>query len=97
MNLHETLPETLVSPQSELDQYVQAFELALSYDGQTELTAFLPEPGHPLRREVMRELIRVDLEFAWRNGRKKRLEEYAASCAEVFHDPASLLQPADNF
>jgi serine/threonine protein kinase/Tfp pilus assembly protein PilF len=89
-DLLDGLPRTLFTPHSELDQFVEAFELALERGDCAQPAAFLPEPGHPLYRDVLRELIRVDLEFSWQHGRKKLLEEYTASCPQAFSDPSVL-------
>ena len=39
---------------------------------------------------VLRELVRIDLEFNWAGGRRKSLEEYQASFPELFRDRESL-------
>jgi serine/threonine protein kinase/Tfp pilus assembly protein PilF len=90
----EVLPQTLLAPQSELDQFIEAFEAALQGGDSVELTGFLPEPADPLYRDVLRELIRVDLEFSWRHGRRKLLEEYAAACPQAFLHRPTLLEIA---
>ena len=48
----------------ELDGFVAAYETARGRDLGADLAAFLPDPGHPLYREVLRELVRVDMEVA---------------------------------
>ena len=74
----------------ELDDYVLAFEVAWSRGEPVDLKEFLPEPGHSLYGSVLRELVRVDLEYRWDQGRRRPLEEYRDSFPELFRDPESL-------
>src|SRR5437588_13004510 len=76
--------------QTDLDAIVEAYEAEQARHGQADLSAFLPAAGHPRYREVLRELVRVDLEYGWRSGRRRRLEDYEARFPEIFQDPASL-------
>lgn len=73
-----------------LDDFVENYEAAQERDGWADVACFLPEPGHPLYLEVLRELVRVDLEYSWRQGRPKRLEEYQTQFPELFRHPPSL-------
>src|SRR5262249_8886486 len=43
--------------------------------------------GNPLREKVLPELVRVDLEWSWRVGRRRRLEEYREAYPELFSNP----------
>ncbi|HYV37835.1 MAG TPA: hypothetical protein VE988_19275, partial [Gemmataceae bacterium] len=74
----------------ELDGFVAAFESARSADAQADLCAFLPEPNHPLYQEVLRELVRVDLELSWEHGRGNRLEGYQRRFPQLFETPEDL-------
>ena len=56
------------SGREELDDFVREFELAYARDGRAEIAEFLPPRGHPLRETLLRELIRVDLEYGWETG-----------------------------
>jgi hypothetical protein len=69
-----------------LDDFVAAFETAQEGDGSTDLTHFLPAMPHPLYRAVASELIRVDLEFSWRRGQPKRMEDYQPLFPDLFQD-----------
>ena len=55
-----------------------------------DLKTFLPDPGHSLYGSVLRELVRVDLEYTWDRGRPRPLEHYRDSFPELFCDPESL-------
>src|SRR5262245_11832224 len=82
--------DRMTSPGAELDDFVAAFETAQARDGPVDLAAFLPGPAHPLYREVLRELVRVDLEFGWSRGRARSLEEYRRTFPQLFKDPDDL-------
>jgi serine/threonine protein kinase len=45
--------------------------------------SFLPESGERLRGLTLRELIKIDLDFGWRNGQGQTLEQYAARFPEL--------------
>jgi DNA-directed RNA polymerase specialized sigma24 family protein len=86
--------ETLGPDRGELDDFIRAYEAAQASAGQVDLAAFLPTPDHPLYRQVLRELVRVDLEYGWEHGRPKRLEEYQRLFPELFRDPESVQEIA---
>jgi serine/threonine protein kinase/tetratricopeptide (TPR) repeat protein len=75
---------------TELDDFIQKYEAAWARGDRLELTAFLPEPGHPLRRSVLRELVRIDLEYHWTSGQPRPLDAYRTTYPEVFDDQESL-------
>ncbi len=74
----------------QLDPIIRAYEAAQVRDGQADLVPFLPPEGHALRREALRELIRVDLEYGWERGRPRRLEEYQELFPELQGDLTGL-------
>ena len=79
------------SPQGvELDDFIRAYEAAWACGEPVELKAFLPEPGHPLYGSVLREVVRVDLEYHWARGQPRPLEDYRSSFPELFCDRESL-------
>jgi eukaryotic-like serine/threonine-protein kinase len=90
MKCSERLPATVIGTPAELDDYVAAYEAARAGNDQADPAAFLPPPEHPLHGEVLRELIRVDLEYAWRSGQRRRLEDYQAAFSHLFQDPVAL-------
>jgi serine/threonine protein kinase/Tfp pilus assembly protein PilF len=70
--------------ENELDGFIAAYEAAQAREGQADLTAFLPEPSHPLYLEVLRELVRVDLEYGWTRGAARSLEDYQRHFPQLF-------------
>src|SRR5204862_373148 len=63
-------------PDLALDAFLERFETAYARSSSADPADFLPPPGHPLYAEVLRELVRIDLEFAWDRGEERRLEAY---------------------
>ncbi len=78
------------SHREELDDFVRDFERAYARDGHAEIGEFLPPRGHPLREALLRELIRVDLEYGWETGRPKAMSEYLRAFPELWRDPVGL-------
>jgi serine/threonine protein kinase/Tfp pilus assembly protein PilF len=73
-----------------LDDFIEAYEAAQARHGQADLTDFLPAPSDPLYLPVLRELVRVDLEYSWQRGQPTLLEEYQRRFPELFRDPISV-------
>jgi len=71
---------------NDLENFIAAFESARASDLQTDLTHFLPAQDHPLYGAVLAELIRVDLEFGWQQGRPKSLEDYRRRFPQLAED-----------
>jgi eukaryotic-like serine/threonine-protein kinase len=74
-------------PALELDAFVAAFESAATGGAAPDPGSFLPPPDHPLYDAVLREIVRVDLEFAWSRGTRRRVEEYRERFPQLFRDP----------
>lgn len=70
----------------ELEDRIEAYEAERARGGEADLAAFLPVPTDPHYLEVLRELVRVDMEYSWRQGRPQRLEAYQARFPELFAD-----------
>ena len=68
----------------------EAFERAYAAAGGADPAGFCPPAGDPLHVPVAAELVRAALEFAARDGRPKRLADYAAAFPALFADPAAL-------
>ncbi len=69
----------------DLDIYVESFERAAS-SGFADPFAFLPPEGHPRRNDVLVELLRVDMEFAWDRGDRRSIDDYRDKYPELFSD-----------
>jgi serine/threonine protein kinase/tetratricopeptide (TPR) repeat protein len=74
----------------DLEAFVGAYEKHYGEKGPADLASFLPAPQHSLRRAVLRELVRVDLEYGWEDGRKQRVEDYLERFPELREDAKGL-------
>ena len=75
---------------AELDQFVHRFEQARQTGSRETLQSFIPLPQHPMYSQVVRELVRVDLELAWANGSVRPLDDYCSEFPDVFRDASAL-------
>jgi serine/threonine protein kinase/Flp pilus assembly protein TadD len=73
-----------------VDSCVEAFEAARAESGVAHLEAFVPHPRHPLYHEIVVELSRVDLEYAWESGDRASLDDYRRRFPDVFAVPHAL-------
>src|SRR5438067_3294492 len=80
--------------EDELDDFVRAFELAYTDRGVADPAAFLPPADHPLHAAVLRELVRVDLEYGWERGRPKELSDYQRAFPSLEGDGEALQEIA---
>jgi eukaryotic-like serine/threonine-protein kinase len=69
-----------------VDQVVEAYESALAREGRVDLADFLPAADNPEYLAILCELVRVDLEYSWRVGRRNRLDHYRERFPELFSD-----------
>ena len=69
-----------------IDDVVEAFEAARSQGALADLAAFLPPREHPEYLAILCELVRVDLEYSWKEGRPNRLDDYRERFPELFED-----------
>src|SRR5205823_618138 len=74
---------------ADLDQFVEVFEAARRHHAAADLGPFLPPPGHPLYLPVLRELVRVDLDYGWAGGAPTPLAEYRRRFPALFADAAT--------
>jgi serine/threonine protein kinase/Tfp pilus assembly protein PilF len=82
--------EKVSAATSDLDTFVAAFEAAQTRDGKADLKAFLPDSAHPLYVDVLRELVRIDLEYGWAGGRPRPLQDYQRDFPQLFSNPLDL-------
>src|SRR5438046_2021178 len=90
----DCLSATMLNRPLDLDGFIKTYEQARAADSEAHLLDFLPRVEHPLYMDVLRELVRVDLEIAWQEGRAKRLEDYAVDFPELFRDRRALQETA---
>jgi serine/threonine protein kinase/Flp pilus assembly protein TadD len=74
----------------DLNDFIWAYENAQQNGDAGALADFLPSPEHPLYLDVLRELIRIDLEYRWDRGQPRPLEDYREHFPELFRNQASL-------
>jgi serine/threonine protein kinase/Tfp pilus assembly protein PilF len=74
----------------QIDPFIEAFERSYATNGGADLAAFLPEPGHPHYLAVLRELVRADIEYAWRSGAPRPAEDYLSAFPALAADPAGV-------
>jgi eukaryotic-like serine/threonine-protein kinase len=82
------------TPPTELRDFLRAYEAAREHNAGAALEEFLPEPGHPLYRAVLRELVSADLAHGWRRGRPRALAAYQSVVPELFRDHEALQEVA---
>src|SRR4051794_25727307 len=70
--------------------YVESFEAARAARGDAELAAFLPPRSHPGFLPILREMVRVDLEWRGARGDRRRLDAYRAEFPDLFAAPDGL-------
>ncbi len=74
----------------ELDAFLEPFESAAVRGERPDLSDYLPAKSHPKFSVVLRELVRIDLEFAWERGESRRLDDYLDRFPTLRDDPAAL-------
>src|SRR5579862_6835476 len=79
----QTATDTL---RSDLRAYVTAFETACRQQATVRLVDFLPPTDHPIYLQILKELLRRDLENHWALGLPQTLEEYQRTYPALFED-----------
>jgi serine/threonine protein kinase/tetratricopeptide (TPR) repeat protein len=74
----------------EIDPYIEPFERAYATEGHADVATFLPDRTHPHYLAVLRELVRADIEYAWRCGAPRRAEDYLSAFPALGADPDGL-------
>jgi serine/threonine protein kinase/Flp pilus assembly protein TadD len=75
----------------DIDPFIAAFEKSQARAGRADIADFLPGPEHPHFLSILRELVRADLEYSWRRGQSKLVEDYLAAFPQLRQDRAGLL------
>ena len=83
-------PSATGAPRMELDDFIRNYESARARGERVDLETCLPEPSDTLYGPVLRELVRIDLEYNWDSGHPLPLEHYLSSFPALFRDPESL-------
>jgi hypothetical protein len=69
---------------------IESFESRRRRDRAADLAEYLPPRCHPLYLRVLVELIRIDLEFHWKNGQARWIEDFQRDFPELFEDASAL-------
>src|ERR1035438_2974455 len=77
-----------------LPERISAFRTARARASATDLKDFLPDQDHPLYQQMRRELLRVDLECAWQEGKRRLLLDYVGVFADLLEDRTTLQELA---
>ena len=72
--------------EQDLERLIAAFEATQHEDGGADLAKFLPDRNDPVYLAVLRELVRVDLEYMWTRGQCRRVDYYRRKFPELFED-----------
>src|SRR4051794_31620961 len=83
-------PPGATAPALELDGYLAAFECAAVGGREPDPAAFLPPAHPPPYPAVLRDPLRVDMEFAWGRGPRRRVEDYRERFPGLADDPAAV-------
>jgi len=76
--------------EQDLERFIAAFEAAQYENRRADLANFLPDRDDSLYLPVLRELVRVDLEYTWAHGEARRLDHYRQTFPELFDDLQSV-------
>jgi serine/threonine protein kinase len=76
----------VVASWHEREEYIAAYEAARTPGADSDLQDFLPPADHPLRREVLVELIRIDLEQSSQGGQVPTVDSFLARFPELTDD-----------
>src|SRR5207244_4301137 len=77
-----------------LDEFVAAYEAAWDAAGHASIRQFLPETTHALYDQVLRELLRVELELVWQAGLTPRLDAFRSEFPNLFQNKQALADVA---
>jgi hypothetical protein len=78
------------SAANQWEDRIEAFENAYAREGKADFERFLPDERHPLYVDLLAELIRIDLEYSWKQSPGKRIEEYRLMFPRLFEEPDAL-------
>lgn len=87
-------PLRVDAPEMELGDFIEAYESAQARNGHADLSQFLPPSNHSLYGAVLKELIRVDLEYGWQRGRPTPLAQYQRRFPDLFRTASQLQEIA---
>ncbi len=74
----------------EWEDRIEAFENAHGRTGLADFAGHLPDERDPMHLPVLSELVRIDMEYCWRRGHAKRIEEYQPIFPKLFDNSDAL-------
>jgi serine/threonine protein kinase/Tfp pilus assembly protein PilF len=83
-------------PNHGFDDAVGAFRMALDLFDDPDLAEFAPPTDHPKHREILCELVRLEMAHRWKSGQPTSLEYYQERCPELFADAVLVLRIAQD-
>jgi serine/threonine protein kinase len=81
--IHAPLQDLSDHDRHELESWLVEFDVAWSESRLAERVRSLPPSGSPLRQAALVELIKIDLERNWQNGRQVAIESYLQDYPEL--------------
>jgi serine/threonine protein kinase/tetratricopeptide (TPR) repeat protein len=81
-------------PCGAIEHFIRAFETARTNGDRSEIQQFLPPREHPYYDQVVRELVRIDLEFGWESGNPRPLDDYIRKFSSTFSRPSVVREVA---
>src|SRR3954468_20190129 len=90
----KAIENRLGSEEGDFERIVRAFENAAHTDKAADIDKFLPDNSHPDRSSVLRELIRLEMEFSWDRGDPRRVADYQSRYPGLFTDPKAVQEIA---
>lgn len=88
------MPRTADADFCELERFIDAFENALAGAPLALVEEFMPPRNHELYNEIVVELLRIDMEHAWRRGDSRSLQNYLDRFGDVLANSDCLAELA---
>src|SRR4051794_18396544 len=87
------MPTTVKAPRPapiNFEERIESFERAFANGGSADVADFLPPLDHPSYRDLLGELIRIEIELLWERKTPRTVESYLARFPVLQADPALL-------
>ena len=81
------MTQSEVSSWTSINEVIEAYESSREQGKRPRLHELLPREDHESYSQIACELIRVDMEYSWNEGQRKRLCDFQEALPKVFADP----------